>query len=51
LEARGLKAEDYLDNANVYAKDIKFVDQGNKKVKNVKVLHENIMVAKLRENQ
>lgn len=41
-----------MENANVYAKDIKLVDQqGNKKVKNVKVLHDNILIAKLRENQ
>jgi DNA-directed RNA polymerase I and III subunit RPAC1 len=35
----------------VYARDIRFIDQGNKKIKGVKVLHENILVAKLRENQ
>ena len=54
LEAKGLVPEQYLENANVYAKDLEWIPQGNQKTifpKGVSFVHPNILITKLRENQ
>lgn len=58
-----MKPEEYLDNCEgthpltclVYSSSLKYVPQGsqshNKDLKSVKLVHHNILIAKLRENQ
>ena len=45
------KPEDYLENAIVYSNQLKWIPQGNqatKLPKGVKLVHDNIVIAKLR---
>lgn len=51
-----MKPEEYLENATVYASDLKWIPQGDSQKQHfaenpVKILHDKIIITKLRENQ
>ena len=54
LQQRGISPEEYLLNANVYARDLQWIPQGNQGShfpKGVSLVHPEILITKLRENQ
>jgi DNA-directed RNA polymerase I and III subunit RPAC1 len=54
LRRKGVKPEEYLENAEVYADQLVWVPQGSQKEQypaGVKLVHERILVVKLREEQ
>lgn len=54
LLKKGLRPEQYLDNAEVYANQLRWVPQGSQQEQypqGIRLVHEDILVIKLRENQ
>lgn len=53
IEAKKLKPEEYLENSEVYSRDLQWIPMGNQKdkFKGVQLVYGNILIAKLRENQ
>lgn len=53
IAAKNLKPEEYLENSSVYSGDLEWIPLGNQKGKyhSPVPVHDNILLAKLRENQ